>query len=87
MERANYQAKGKRIVEDVSVELTLGVSDFRACSKKSKIPNRSSSIVNDEHSFNNSNTYVNYFQFSVIRRALFPTETEAEWRQRIHFQL
>ena len=49
---------------------------FGLLRKKSKIPNRSSSIVNGEHYYKNSNTYVNYFQC-----ALLPLETDAEWRQ------
>ncbi|KAH0696624.1 hypothetical protein KY285_013418 [Solanum tuberosum] len=82
MERANYQDKGKRIVEDVSVELTLGLSGFGASSKKPKILNHSSSMANGEHSgYNNRNRNVNDFQFSVIRPASLPMETEAEWRQ------
>ncbi|KAH0770024.1 hypothetical protein KY290_014005 [Solanum tuberosum] len=82
MERANYQDKGKRIVDDVSVELTLGLSGFGASSKKPKILNHSSSMANGEHSgYNNSNRNVNDFQFSVIRPASLPMETEAEWRK------
>ena len=74
MEKANHQDKGKRIVEDVSVDLTLGLpmeTQMEYWRQRNLLP-----PMDTEMEWRQQN-----YPFSVTRTSSLWRDTEIEWRQ------
>ncbi|XP_069150465.1 ninja-family protein AFP3-like [Solanum lycopersicum] len=80
MEKANHQDKGKKIVEDVSVDLTLDLpmeTQMEYWRQRNLLP-----PMDTEMEWRQQN-----YPFSVTRMSSLPRDTEIEWRQRLEAEM